>query len=60
MDGELTHLDETPAAEHDLDVWNPWNIPRAAAVPTPSLDEWPERETRFEEGVAGMDGKPAA
>lgn len=58
MDIEPTHVDDRANAEHDLDVWNPWNIPRAVPIPTPSLDEWPEREPRFEEGLAGMEGKP--
>ena len=60
MDLEHAQQDESQAAEQDVDAWNPWNLPRAAPIPTPSLDEWPERETRFEDGFARMEGKPAA
>lgn len=51
----LEHTD----TEQELDGWNPWNVPRAVAVPTPRLDEWPERELRFEDGLARMEGPPA-
>jgi len=58
MDIELTELDEAAEGQQDLDVWNPWNIPLAVPIPTPSLDEWPEQERRFEDGVARREGKP--
>lgn len=60
MDIEPTQLDERVDAEQGLDVWNPWNLPRASSVPTPALDDWPAREPRFEEGLARIEGHPGA
>jgi hypothetical protein len=56
MDVDGHPPDERTDVEKDIEAWN---LPRPALLPTPSLDEWPEREPGFEDGV-GVVGRPAA
>ena len=58
MDVEPQEPDERADLEKDIDAWNLPRSPFALAVPP--LDNWPEREATFEEGLGGLDGAPAA
>ena len=59
MDIEPREPKEGMDAQHGLDDWNPWNLPRAVAVRN-LVDEWPEPELVFQERLAPVEGKPAA
>jgi hypothetical protein len=58
MDVEQHEPDDRTDVEKDTDAWNLPRSPLVLAVPP--LENWPERDAAFEEGLAGMDGSPAA
>lgn len=58
MDTESQERDQRTDYEQDADGWNLPRSPLGLAMPP--HENWPEREAPFEEGVAGMDGAPAA
>jgi hypothetical protein len=58
MDVESQERDERTDLEQDSDAWNLPRSPLLLAMPP--HENWPEREAPFEEGLAAMDGAPAA
>jgi hypothetical protein len=58
MEREPLEQNERTELEKDTDAWN---LPRSPLVlAMPPVENWPEREAGFEEGLAGMDGSPMA
>lgn len=60
MDIDPDQIDDGTDISPDADAWNPWNLPRAVPVPVPRAEEWPERGLASEDGLARLDGTPAA